>query len=85
MSKDEKKECLENVNDEEFIAGLQIKIDINSCMEEDAEKQKMWKELSNLHLNKYCTMLRHPGFYNGERYLDSEPVHFRGDIIITDP
>ena len=85
MSEDEKKKCLENVKDEVFIAGLQTKIDINSCMEEDAEKQKTWKELSNLHLNTYGTMLRHPGFYNGERYLDSEPVHFRGDVIITDP
>ena len=85
MSEDEKKKCLENIENEEFIVGLQVKIDINSCMEEDAEKQKMWKELYHLDLDTYGTMLRHPGFYNGERYLDSELVHFRGDVIITDP
>ena len=86
LSEDEKKECLENIDNEEFIVSLQTRISINTYMEDDPEKRNLWKKFQeDLDLDTYSGMLRYPCFYSGTYYLDSEPVHFKGDIIITDP
>ena len=86
MSEEEKKECLENIDKEEFIVGLQTKIYINSHMEENPDKRNLWEKFQeDLDLDIYCSMLRYPYECSGECYLDSEPVYFKGDIIITDP
>jgi len=41
--------------------------------------------IKELEIDKYYSRLQYPEAYSGRRYLDSEPVEFDGDIIITDP
>lgn len=43
------------------------------------------KNLDELEINQYYSQLQYPEAYSCKRYLDSEPVEFDGDIIITDP
>ena len=41
--------------------------------------------IKELEIDKYYSRLQYPEAYSCKRYLDSEPVEFDGDIIITDP
>lgn len=41
--------------------------------------------VNKLEIDKYYLRLQYPKAYSCKRYLDSEPVEFDGDIIITDP
>lgn len=41
--------------------------------------------IKELEIDKYYSRLQCPEAYSCRRYLDSEPVEFDGDIIITDP
>jgi len=49
----------------------------------------IWNEylkwLKNIDLDGYKEMIDYKYFYDGSSYLDTEPMEFDGDIIITDP
>lgn len=47
---------------------------------------KQWEEyISALEIEEYQKLLQYPEFYSCKKYLDSDPIEFDGDIIITDP
>ena len=43
------------------------------------------KWIKEIELENFETMFEYKTTFDGTRYLDSEPVYFDGDIIITDP
>lgn len=43
------------------------------------------KWLKEIELKPFSIMIDYKSTYDGTRYLDSEPIEFDGDIIITDP
>lgn len=49
----------------------------------DYESWQQWIE--EIDLEKFRSMVEYKSYYDGSRYLDSEPMEFDGDIIITDP
>lgn len=49
----------------------------------DYESWQQWIE--EIDLEKFRSMVEYKSYYDGSRYLDSEPIEFDGDIIITDP
>lgn len=58
------------------------------CLNHKNEIDKVTKWLTkiyNLDIRSLDTMIEHKAYYTGLYYLDSEPMEFDGDIIITDP
>lgn len=85
LSKSEKNRFANSIRNEQVMISLQTMIDINSVIEEDIEKRNMWEKFQeDLDIDAYRIMIHwYPLPY--ENLLDSDPVHFKGDIIITDP
>lgn len=60
-----------------------------SYLKDEYDNDEGWKKyeewLKDVDLDGYKEMIDCKYLYDGSRYIDSEPVEFDGDIIITDP
>lgn len=88
LSSEQKKEVLESFSKIEHDSHPFNKIDLQlhlfAILADNEElREKIMSLRKELAVDKYIGMLNMRGGYN--RYLDSEPVDFDGDIIITDP
>lgn len=60
--------------------------DIDSLSEHNITGFIEWrKQVAALQIGKLASCIQYPDYCSYNRYLDSEPMEFDGDIIITDP